>query len=242
MSKFVVTATWDDAPHLSDEAKAELLEGIPPHLRKARSKGVPHMGAGAIYPVEEEDIVCEPREIPDHWPRVYGLDVGWKRTAAVWGALDRESQTVYLYSEHYRGQAEPPVHAASIQARGKWIPGVVDPAARGRGQRDGSQLLHEYQALGLKLSPAVNAVEAGIYAVWTRLSGGRLKVFSSLQSWLSEYRLYRRDEDGKIVKEHDHLMDATRYLIVSGLERAIVKPVDGRGRAHTTGEGAWLGS
>ena len=29
----------------------------------------------------------------------------------------------------------------------------------------------------------------------------------------------RHSEDGKIVKENDHLMDATRYLIVSGIDR-----------------------
>jgi hypothetical protein len=243
MTKHVVTATWDDAPHLGEEAKGELLREIPPHLREARSKGVPSMGAGAIYPVPESEIVCEPRDIPKHWPRVYGFDVGWNRTAAVWGAIDRESQTVYLYSEHYRGQAEPAVHAESVRARGQWIPGVIDPAARGRGQRDGKQLLTDYIDLGLRLSPAVNAVEAGLYAVWERLSGSRIKVFNTLTNWLDEYRLYRRDENGKIIKERDHLMDATRYLIVSGLDVATVEPVDTPHRGpRAQGEGGWLGT
>ncbi len=57
-----------------------------------------------------------------------------------------------------------------------------------------------------------------------RMSTGSLKVFSSCQSWLQEYRLYRRDEDGKIVKENDHLMDATRYLVMSGLPIARCAP------------------
>jgi hypothetical protein len=35
-----------------------------------------------------------------------------------------------------------------------------------------------------------------------------------LQNWLSEFRIYRRDEKGKIVKQNDHLMDATRYGLV----------------------------
>jgi len=40
----------------------------------------------------------------------------------------------------------------------------------------------------------------------------------SLIHWLREFRQYHRDEkgSGKIVKRSDHLMDATRYLIVSG--------------------------
>ena len=84
-------------------------------------------------------------------------------------------------------------------------------------QVDGTRLIEQYSDLGLLLAPAENAVEAGLYAVWERLSDGRLFVFSSLQNWLSEFRIYRRDEKGKIVKQNDHLMDATRYLILSGL-------------------------
>lgn len=223
--KFVVMATWDDAPHLSEEVKKELWAAIPPFQRDARSKGIPQLGSGAIYPIPESEIVIPDFQIPEHWPRAYGLDVGWNRTAAIWGAIDREDQTVYLYKEHYRGQAEPVVHSSAIQALGSWIPGVIDPAARGRGQKDGDQLLQSYKDLGLDLTLAVNAVESGLHNVWSRLSGGKLKVFASCQSFLAEYRLYRRDEKGAIVKEGDHLMDATRYLIMSGLDRAMVKPV-----------------
>lgn len=222
-TRFVVMASWDDAPHLTKEQKELLWNSIPPYQRDARSKGIPQLGSGAIYPVPESDFTVDPFPIPEHWPRCYALDVGWNRTAALWGALDRESQTVYLFSEHYRGQAEPSVHAEAIRARGDWIPGVIDPAARGRSQKDGEQLLQQYIELGLHLTLADNAVESGIYAVWQRLSGGRLKVFRTLQSWLSEYRLYRRDDKGRIVKFNDHLMDDTRYLLMSGLDVATVQ-------------------
>ena len=242
MSKHVVTATWDDAPHLTQQQKDELWASIPPYQRDARSKGVPQLGAGAIYPVPESDIVCKPIELPEHWPRAYGLDVGWNRTAAIWAAIDRESQRVYLYAEHYRGQAEPSVHADAIRARGAWIPGVIDPASRGRGQADGKQLLQAYLDLGLNLTPAENAVEAGIHAVWQRLSAGRIKVFHTLENWLSEYRIYRRNTHGRIVKQGDHLMDSTRYLITTGLALARTVPADqpeGKPR-KTTGEDSWL--
>ena len=223
--RFLVMASWDDAPHLSKAVKDALWAALPPHQRDARSKGIPQLGSGAIFPVPESEITCEPFELPEHWPRVYAMDVGWNRTAVIWLAIDRESQTVYAYSEHYRGQAEPSVHAEAIRARGEWIPGVCDPAARGRSQKDGEQLLQQYTDLGLNLTPADNAVEAGIYAVWQRLSGGRLKVFKTLQNWLAEYRVYRRDDKGRVVKSSDHLQDATRYGILSGLDIACVKPV-----------------
>ncbi len=222
--KFKVTATWDDAPHLTTAQKEELWASLPPHQRDARAKGIPQLGAGAIYPVPESEIVVPPFALPSHWPRSYGLDVGWNRTAAIWAAHDRESDCLYLYAEHYRGQAEPSVHAAAIRARGAWIPGVVDPAARGRSQGDGAQLLRSYVELGLELMPARNGVESGLLDVWNRLSTGRLKVFASLQHWLAEYRLYRRDEKGAVVKKDDHLMDATRYLVTSGLAVGRIDP------------------
>jgi len=224
--RFVVNATWDDAPHLDDQAKQEILDTTQPYLRDARSKGKPHLGAGAIYPVDEDLIKVDPFDIPDWWPRVYALDVGWNKTAALWCAVDRESETGYLYSEHYLGEAQPPIHAAAIHARGKWIPGVIDPAARGRSQRDGLKLMDDYLGYGLNLSLTDNALEAGIYKVWTMLSTGRLKVFSTLVNWFMEFRLYRRDEKGKVIAERDHLMDNTRYLVLSGLDLAEQRPVD----------------
>lgn len=224
MTKYVVQSTWADTPHLSESARADLINSYPLHEREARTRGVPQLGSGAIYPVAEQEIVCAAFQLPDHFRHVYALDVGWQRTAAVWAAVDTESDVTYLYSEHYRAQSEPAIHAQAVQARGKWIPGVIDPAARGRTQDDGEQLLTIYQTLGLVLVVADNSVESGLYEVWSRLSTGRLKVFSTLTNWLSEYRLYRRDEKGKVVKANDHLMDATRYLVMSGIALAQFRP------------------
>jgi hypothetical protein len=217
-------ATWDDVPHLTDEKKKELWASIPPFERDARAKGKPQLGSGAIYPVAETEVQCEPFRIPNYWPRVYALDVGWNRTAAVWAAYNDQADVVYLYSEYYRAQAEPAIHADAIKSRGIWIPGVIDPSARGRSQVDGVRLIDTYGNLGLALQMADNSVEAGLLAVWQRLSSGTLKVFANCQNWFDEFRIYQRDEKGKIVKKNDHLMDATRYLIMSGLRIATTEP------------------
>ena len=220
-SKYIGMATWDDVPHLTKTQKEELWASIPPFQRDARSKGVPQLGAGAIYPVPESELICDEFAIPEHWRRCYGMDVGWNRTAVVWGATNPDTEVTYLYSEYYRGQAEPILHAEAIKARGE-MPGVIDPASRGRAQTDGQQLLGMYRRHGLDITLANNAVESGLYTVWQTMSAGKLRVFQNLRNWLSEFRLYRRDEKGRVVKDNDHLMDATRYLVVSGLSRAAI--------------------
>jgi phage terminase large subunit-like protein len=225
--KWYIQAGWDHVPHIPEYEKQALIATTPPYQLDARTKGEPSLGAGAIYPIPESEIAVEPFPIPDEWPRAYGMDVGWNRTAVIWGAKDPASGVVYLYSEHYQGQGEPPSHAAAIKGRGEWIPGVIDPACLGSSQIDGRTLMDIYSKLGLDLQPAVNAVEAGIAEVWQLLVGGRMKIMRNCQSWFAEFRKYHRDDkgNGKIVKRDDHLMDATRYLCVSGRERMKTKPV-----------------
>jgi len=252
MSKFVIMATWDDAPHLTKEQKDELLLSIPPFQRDARSKGIPQLGSGAILPVNESDYLIDDFKIPDYWGRVYGMDVGWNWTTATHIAYDKGSDVAYVYYVYKRSQAEPSIHAQAIRAPGTWIPGVIDPAANGRSQKDGHQLIGDYVRLGLNLVSANNSVEAGLLQFWQRLSSGRLKVFKSCQPWVAEARLYRRDEKGKVVKKNDHLMDSTRYALVSGLDIAKVfrektqnyreAPGVGRQFAHSgKQEQAWMG-
>jgi len=57
------------------------------------------------------------------------------------------------------------------------------------------------------------SVEAGLMTMLTRMQMGKLKVFKHLNDWFEEFRLYHR-KDGKVVKEGDDLMAATRYGIM----------------------------
>jgi phage terminase large subunit-like protein len=238
-SKLTVTAGWDDVPHLSEAMKRDILAGTPVHLQESRSTGRPGLGAGAIYTVPTKEVTCDMFTIPPWFRRGYGLDVGWNCTAAVFFAHDLDRDIVYIYDVYKRGQVEPDIHTSAIKRRyigGKPLVGVIDPAARGRGQADGKNLLQIYRREGLQVRPADNAVSAGIDDVHMRLSSGKLKVFRGLSDWFDEYALYRRNEDGRIVKEDDHLMDATRYAIRSGLKMARephVKPVlGGQGKRY----------
>jgi len=58
------------------------------------------------------------------------------------------------------------------------------------------------------------SVEAGLMLMLDRMKTGRFKVFGHLLDWLEEFRLYHR-KDGRVVKEGDDLMAATRYALMS---------------------------
>jgi len=205
-----------DVPHLDEAAQEAILASMPAYQREARRTGVPSLGVGLVFPIDEKDITIQDFELPAWYPRAYGMDTGWNWTAALWGALDRETDVLYVYAAYKRAQAEPPSHADAIKSRGSWIPGVGDCADINR--YDGQQFLKIYRDLGLLLElPDKRSVEANIHEVYTRMVTGRLRLFKSLAIVFDELRMYRRDEDGKIVRQNDHLMACLQYLCRSGI-------------------------
>lgn len=212
-TKAVIQAGWDDVPWLDEKTKARLLEDTPPYLREARSKGLPAQSSGNVYQTPLDNVLVEPFDIPTNWPRMYALDVGWNTTAAVWGALDPATDTLYFYSEHYMGKELPAIHGYSIRSRGSWIPGVIDPAAHGRSPTDGKKLIVIYKDMDLNLREAKNEVEAGLVTLAQRFEIGKAKIFKTCINIQKEYQLYRRDRNGKVIKENDHAMDCCRYIV-----------------------------
>lgn len=218
MSKAVVMASWEDAPHLDEKTKRELLESMPPHEREARIKGIPVLGSGRVFPVTEEAIECESFAIPDHWPRICGVDFGWDHpTAAAWLAWDRDADTVYVY-DAYRVRQQPiPMHATAINTRGKWIPVAWPHDGMQTEKGSGETLKNQYVANGVRMlsehatmPDGSNSLEASVQEMLTYMLTGRFKVFKHLNDWWQEFRLYHR-EDGKIVKERDDILSACRY-------------------------------
>jgi phage terminase large subunit-like protein len=219
-TKYVVRCGWDDVPHLSDEDKRNMLKLIPPWARDARSKGIPQMGSGIIYSVPLSEILVKRFEIPKHWKRYGGMDVG-NKTAAIWFAIDPSTQTHYGYYEYYREGQLPSVHVQGMQGPGLWIPIAIDHAAHGRSQIDGQNLFKIYEDLGLKLTNADKSVEAGLYTCWERLESNKVKIFEDLKHFIEEYQVYMKDEKGNVVKKNDHIMDSFRYAQMTGVDLAM---------------------
>ena len=233
MSKFYIRAGWQDAPHLDQASIDEMLAACEPHLREARSQGIPSMGSGMVFPVPERDLVVkEAVGIKPWWRRCAGFDVGYRWNACVWGAHDVDTDIVYIYDVYLKGQADPEAHASAIRRRdpkGMKIPIAIDPASKGRSQIDGRNLMQIYRKEGLHLVPADNAVESGIQNIYARMASQRLKILENpnTEALLRELRTYRRDEQGRIVNKSDyHCTDALRYLVQTGLNIAKPLPQD----------------
>jgi phage terminase large subunit-like protein len=235
----VTTMTIDDAEHYSPEQRAVIIASYPAHEREARAKGIPTMGSGLIFPVTEESIVCEPFAIPNHWPQISGLDFGWDHpTAGAKLAWDRDADVVYVTADYRASEAIPLIHAAAIKGWGEWIPVAWPHDGLQHDKGSGEQLAAQYRKHGLKMLPdkatnppkkgevegtGGNGVEAPVQEMLERMLTGRWKVFKNCLSWLEERRLYHR-QDGKIVKESDDTISASRYAYMM-LRHAITKPV-----------------
>lgn len=228
-SKYLVMAGWNDVPHLSEKTKRELLDSTPSHLRDARSRGIPVLGSGRIFTIDEELIKVQPFSIPAHWPRIAGLDFGWDHpTAAGWIAWDRDADIVYVYDIHRLSEQTPAVHSVSINARGKWIPVAWPHDGLQHDKGSGEAIAQQYRNLGVNMlkdkathppqkgeeeGTGGNGVEAGVLEILDRMQTGRFKVFAHLDGYFEEYRLYHR-KDGKIVKEFDDILSAVRYAVM----------------------------
>jgi len=211
-SKAVVVAGWDDAPWLEEDAKVRILAATPPHLRQARSTGIPGDSGGMVFPIALSEITVDDFPIPAHYKFINGLDPGWHYTGAVFGALDPDTDTLYIYADYRRGQVETVVHAEAIKSKSKWAdaPVIFDYAGMG-GRPESESTRTLYRKYGLKLINADKAIESGLAEVWNRMSTGRLRIFKSCKILLQEISTYRRDDKGKIVKENDHVIDCLRY-------------------------------
>lgn len=210
--RYIVRVSMNEVPHITPEKKEILLARELPHERKAREFGIPFLGSGAIYPVNEDSVIIEPFEIPKHWQKGYGLDVG-RNTGGAWIARNPDTGELFTYSDLKMVEGTPSNHVDSIQARGKWLKGAIDTSARGRSQTDGENLFDIYREKGLHLVNADKAVSAGLYEVLELLISGRLKIFNTCTELIKEFRGYQRNEKGEIIKKNDHIMDAWRYAI-----------------------------
>lgn len=218
--QYLLNVTWDDAPHLTEERKKQILSAIPAYQRDMRSKGIPVLGEGLIYPHAEDDVKCAPVPIPSHYRRLAAIDFGIDHPfGTVWMAYDPDTDTAYIYDCYRERGKTPPIHVSAIKKRGDIrviYPHDGDNTEKG----SGVDLIKLYKDEGLNVyrkfenPDGGNRVEVGIMEVNNRLQAGTLKIFSTCTPIFEEMRRYHR-KNGKRVKKDDDLMDCLRYAVMS---------------------------
>jgi phage terminase large subunit-like protein len=216
----------DDAEHLTPEARERILAKYPAHTRDARAKGIPMLGAGAVFPVDEEFIKVDAFEIPAHWPQIGGIDFGWDHpTGAVNIAWDRDADVIYITKAFRVREHTPTMFAPAVKPWGTWLKWAWPHDGLQHDKGSGIQLAQQYAQQGMQMlhekatfEDGSNGLEAGVAEMLDRMQTGRLKVFSHLEQWLEEFRLYHRSAEektrGLIVKQNDDLISATRYAMM----------------------------
>jgi hypothetical protein len=220
---YIKNVGWNDAPHLDEETKREEMAKYSVHEVGTRTTGSPMMGEGAVFPIADERIICDPFSIPDWWRRINGADFGIDHPGAeVFCALDPAPGGMFVVYDCQKAPGETALyHAAALKKYGEWIPCAWphDGLERDKGsgtplkdlyRKHGAYMLREHSAYkderGSHISPGLDEMYE-----WMRL--GQFKVFSTCSQWFEEKRLYRR-ENGQVVKKRDDILSATRYAFV----------------------------
>lgn len=217
--QYLQNVTWDDAPHLDEATKAQLLDAFPTHQREMRTKGIPAVGSGLIYTIDDALITCDPFEIPSNWFIINGCDFGWDHPQAhVQLAIDRDADEVYVtkaWRESHRDAAQA---WTAVKGWARKFP-VAWPHDGLQHEKGGGEVLKDqYEEAGFNMlhehatwPDGGNSVETGVWELNNRMKDRTFKVFKTCSEVLEEKRLYHRDKNGKIVKERDDLLSAIRY-------------------------------
>jgi phage terminase large subunit-like protein len=218
-AQFCMQKGWDDAPHLSEQVKADLLASFPAHQREMRTKGVPMLGHGRIYDIAEEDVTCAPFAIPPHFRVIDGMDFGFDHPQAqVQLVEDRDAECFYLVKAWKKSRVMPSDAWAATKSWAQGVPTAWPADGLQTEKGSAKQQKSYYVEAGFKLLPnhatwpdGSNGVEAGIFEIRDLMMKGKFKVFAGLRDFFDEFLQYHRDDSGHIVKAADDVLDGMRY-------------------------------
>src|SRR5262249_61928872 len=117
-----------DVAHYTPEEKEQIAASYAAHEREARTKGVPTLGSGRIFPVTEEMLASEQADFPNYWPRIGGGGFWWGNPFAGGGiVLGREKKTRSVTKKNPVPEGNPPPSPPGPEQRG-----AKHPWGRGR--------------------------------------------------------------------------------------------------------------
>jgi hypothetical protein len=230
LTRKFIPARLDDNPYLASDGRYEqMLKALPPTQRRQLLEGDWEVAEGAAFTEFDRNIhIIDPFEIPIHWDRVKGIDYGYaSESACVWGAIDRDDNTLIIYRELYRKGLLATDLAQLITEMElndpMSVPGVLDTACWNRTGQTGPTVGETLVKAGHKLRRADKNRVAGKIQIHEYLKvqqSGRpkLQIFNTCPNLIRELQSIPLDKSNpEDVDTHapDHAYDALRYLIMS---------------------------
>lgn len=133
--------------------------------------------SGQIWPEFNRDIhVLKPFPLPDWYDLMEGIDWGYRNpTSVLWAKFD-DKGNCFIVDEHLEANRLASYHAGKVHDRrneqwGQPIETMIDPSSSKIDPTSGRSVIDEFNDGGIIVSPADNAVIAGVNRIgeWLRL-------------------------------------------------------------------------
>jgi phage terminase large subunit-like protein len=232
-----------EAKHITAERRAELASEYSEVEKETRLEGTPQLGAGPIFPIELLPSIIttfNPDNLPSWARHVVGIDFGIAGGfAAVLIAWAHDTGDIWVIDSFLMQHSSALYHTQRIHSmcRGLRIPISYPHDGHVRDLGSGLALAAQYKNFGANMLPKhatnhgtnENKVEPGLQEIRELMFCGKLHIAGHNTELIEQMRTYHRDQDFRVVKERDHLIDAMRY--------AIMMRRSGRARSECDGVG-----
>lgn len=226
----MIRVTWNDIPHLQEEEKATLLELMSESEIEARTAGIPRLGAGLVFKIDYEKFefdnsIHKLNFKSSRFIKGMSLDLGWNYSAiscfcidkfdSVKGLEHRNIKRTYLVKSFKFSKQE--IHDTCLFLRdlaedfGTDL--VIDTSAFQSDQKDGKKIASIIAKYGFRLIKSSKGKEANILRVKELIQKDAFRcLMNDNELYKEELYRYHRNENGIIVKEHDHIIDSVEYF------------------------------
>ncbi|ELI5583694.1 terminase large subunit [Escherichia coli] len=250
---FMQNVQWTDCPMFSPEQVKEMIDALPPWEREMRSKGIPFVGAGAVFEVSDDVIKVDDLDIVPlpHWRCIAGIDFGHVEdpTVIVIALYDPDNEKYYIYREFLLNESQEERSASGVARTLKNSPfrniAIRVPHDAGLysdAQEANGKLLIEYGLnvirdpfrnptdldLGIRYNDkggSPRKIEPGLAKMRDLMRKEKLKVSNVCDGWLREKRTYSYKFNPKSQKLDYSKPDHT----IDASRYAVMSLVDGKG-------------
>lgn len=195
--------------------------------------------SGGVFTTSENDVRVERLEVPDKWPRMIGLHSDWKTFSAVWMVRQPDTGQHYAYLEYSTNVVDPAEQAKAVKSKGAWIPAVLSTLDTQKDRREVYAVSQKLSAAGVTMDGMAKTDEAAILQLRDAIQSKTLKVSDACKLWFDQYRMYRRDGNGKLPTENHGLILALAAAWACRGKVLSVNPTKGAPSGRFAGSMGW---